>query len=43
MHILIIINDFELIANFKNNYQLNFISFVYIFRIKVKIVLMINI
>ena len=42
MHILIFVSDFKLITNFKNNCQLNFTLFVYIFRIKIKIVLMIN-
>ena len=42
MHILTFVNDFKSIINFKNNRQLNFTSFIYIFRIKVKIVLMID-
>ena len=42
MHILILVNDFKLIVNFENDRQLNFTSFIYIFRIKIKIVLMID-
>ena len=42
MHILIFINDFKSIANFENNYQLNLISLVYIFQIKVKVAFMID-
>ena len=40
MHILIFVNDFKLITNFENDRQLNFTSFIYIFRIRIKIVLM---
>ena len=42
MHILILVNDLKSIANFKNDRQLNFTLFVYIFQIKVKIALMID-
>ena len=42
MHILILVNDLKSIANFENDRQLNFTSFVYTFRIKIKIALMIN-
>ena len=42
MYILIFVSNFKSIANFENDRQLNFTSFIYIFRIKVKIVLMID-
>ena len=42
VHILILINDIKSITNFENNYQLKFISFVYIFQIKVKLVFIIS-
>ena len=42
MHILILVSDLKSIINFKNNRQLNFTSLVYIFRIKIKIALMID-
>ena len=42
MHILIFVNDLKSIANFKNDRQLNFTSFIYISQIKIKIVLMID-
>ena len=42
VHILILVSDLKSIANFKNDHQLNFISFVYIFQIKVKVAFMIN-
>ena len=42
VHILILVSDFKSIANFKNDHQLNFISFVYIFQTKVKVVFIIN-
>ena len=42
MHILTFVNDLKSIANFENDYQLNFTSLVYISRIKIKIVLMID-
>ena len=43
MHILILVSDLKLIANLENDHQLNFISFVYTFQIKVKVAFMINI
>ena len=42
VHILIFVSDLKSITNFENDCQLNFTSLVYIFRIKVKIVLMID-
>ena len=42
MHILILVNDFKLIINLENDHQLNFISFVYIFQIKIKVIFMID-
>ena len=43
MHISIFVNDFKSIVNFENDCQLNFTSLVFIFQIKVKTFLMINI
>ena len=42
MHILTFVSDLKLIANFENDYQLNFISLVYISQTKVKVAFMIN-
>ena len=42
VHILTFVSDFKSITNFENDHQLNFISFVYIFQIKVKVAFMIN-
>ena len=42
MHISIFVSNLKSIANFENDYQFNFTSFVYIFQIKIKIALMIN-
>ena len=42
MYILILVSNLKSIINFENNYQLNFISLVYISQIKVKVAFMIN-
>ena len=42
MHISILVSDLKSIANSENDHQLNFTSLVYISRIKIKIVLMID-